>query len=151
MIGLAHYLTVSAILFALSLILAAQVAAPAPAVDGAVWVVDPEKYADASLHDRYLRPLAPQFARWPAIDALEGRVEAAQAFVPGGEGVAGVEAHPEPRGVVGEPDDPAQLGQFAPERRALPGGVLEPHPHRAPGQVGPQLAKNCVERTGDGL
>src|SRR3712207_5782563 len=23
-----------------------------------VWVVDPEKYADAALHDRYLRPMA---------------------------------------------------------------------------------------------
>ncbi|MFN2526091.1 MAG: YfjP family GTPase [Actinomycetota bacterium] len=27
-------------------------------VDMLVWVVDPEKYADAALHDRYLRPLA---------------------------------------------------------------------------------------------
>ncbi|WP_084964524.1 GTPase [Thermoactinospora rubra] len=27
-------------------------------VDGLVWVVDPQKYADAALHDRYLRPLA---------------------------------------------------------------------------------------------
>ncbi|MFE1783758.1 GTPase [Streptomyces sp. NPDC059506] len=27
-------------------------------VDAVVWVVDPEKYADAVLHDRYLRPLA---------------------------------------------------------------------------------------------
>jgi GTP-binding protein EngB required for normal cell division len=27
-------------------------------VDLLVWVVDPQKYADASLHDRYLRPLA---------------------------------------------------------------------------------------------
>ena len=27
-------------------------------VDLVVWVVDPEKYADAALHDRYLRPLA---------------------------------------------------------------------------------------------
>jgi predicted GTPase len=27
-------------------------------VDAVVWVVDPEKYADAVLHDRYLRPMA---------------------------------------------------------------------------------------------
>ncbi|MFI6350187.1 GTPase [Streptomyces sp. NPDC050560] len=27
-------------------------------VDAVIWVVDPEKYADAVLHDRYLRPLA---------------------------------------------------------------------------------------------
>ncbi|WP_351234323.1 GTPase [Streptomyces sp. NPDC002133] len=27
-------------------------------VDAIVWVVDPEKYADAALHERYLRPLA---------------------------------------------------------------------------------------------
>ncbi|MFJ8665265.1 GTPase [Streptomyces sp. NPDC093600] len=27
-------------------------------VDAVIWVVDPEKYADASLHERYLRPLA---------------------------------------------------------------------------------------------
>ncbi|MFB7834851.1 GTPase [Streptomyces sp. NPDC056056] len=27
-------------------------------VDGVIWVVDPEKYADAALHERYLRPLA---------------------------------------------------------------------------------------------
>ncbi|MEV0785065.1 YfjP family GTPase [Streptomyces sp. NPDC050423] len=27
-------------------------------VDAVVWVVDPEKYADAALHERYLRPLA---------------------------------------------------------------------------------------------
>ena len=23
-----------------------------------IWVVDPQKYADAALHDRYLKPLA---------------------------------------------------------------------------------------------
>ncbi|MEV8569781.1 GTPase [Streptomyces sp. NPDC051322] len=27
-------------------------------VDAVIWVVDPEKYADAALHDRYLKPLA---------------------------------------------------------------------------------------------
>src|SRR5207302_10804111 len=27
-------------------------------VDVVVWVLDPEKYADAALHERYLRPLA---------------------------------------------------------------------------------------------
>jgi len=27
-------------------------------VDAVVWIVDPQKYADAALHDRYLRPLA---------------------------------------------------------------------------------------------
>ncbi len=27
-------------------------------VDVLVWVVDPQKYADAALHDRYLKPLA---------------------------------------------------------------------------------------------
>ncbi|MET9758073.1 YfjP family GTPase [Streptomyces sp. NPDC006372] len=27
-------------------------------VDGVIWVVDPEKYADAVLHERYLRPMA---------------------------------------------------------------------------------------------
>ena len=30
-----------------------------PVVDLLVWVVDPQKYADASLHDRYLQPFAP--------------------------------------------------------------------------------------------
>lgn len=29
-----------------------------PLVDGLIWVVDPQKYADAALHDRYLKPLA---------------------------------------------------------------------------------------------
>ncbi|HVK46130.1 MAG TPA: ABC transporter [Micropruina sp.] len=29
-----------------------------PLVDVLIWVVDPQKYADAALHDRYLRPLA---------------------------------------------------------------------------------------------
>ena len=28
-------------------------------VDALVWVVDPQKYADGALHDRYLKPLAP--------------------------------------------------------------------------------------------
>jgi len=28
-------------------------------VDVMIWVVDPQKYADAALHDRYLKPLAP--------------------------------------------------------------------------------------------
>ncbi len=28
-------------------------------VDMLVWIVDPQKYADAALHDRYLKPLAP--------------------------------------------------------------------------------------------
>ena len=28
-------------------------------VDALVWVVDPQKYADAALHDRYLKPLTP--------------------------------------------------------------------------------------------
>src|SRR5204863_4807897 len=27
-------------------------------VDAVIWVVDPEKYADAVLHERYLRPMA---------------------------------------------------------------------------------------------
>ncbi len=31
-------------------------------VDLLVWVVDPQKYADAALHERYLRPLAPHAA-----------------------------------------------------------------------------------------
>ena len=30
-----------------------------PLVDMLIWVVDPQKYADAALHERYLRPLAP--------------------------------------------------------------------------------------------
>lgn len=30
-----------------------------PLVDMLVWVVDPQKYADAALHDTYLKPLAP--------------------------------------------------------------------------------------------
>ena len=30
-----------------------------PLVDMLVWVVDPQKYADAALHDGYLKPLAP--------------------------------------------------------------------------------------------
>ena len=28
-------------------------------VDGLIWVVDPQKYADAALHENYLKPLAP--------------------------------------------------------------------------------------------
>ncbi|MER7398489.1 GTPase [Streptomyces sp. NPDC000151] len=36
----------------------AQVDRVLKAVDAVIWVVDPEKYADAVLHERYLRPLA---------------------------------------------------------------------------------------------
>jgi len=36
-----------------------QVEALLPRLDVVVWVVDPEKYRDAALHDRYLAPLAP--------------------------------------------------------------------------------------------
>ena len=32
-------------------------------VDMLIWVVDPQKYADAALHDRYLIPLAPSTPR----------------------------------------------------------------------------------------
>lgn len=35
-----------------------QVAALLPRIDVVVWVTDPEKYRDAALHDRFLRPLA---------------------------------------------------------------------------------------------
>ena len=30
-----------------------------PLVDMLIWIVDPQKYADAALHDGYLKPLAP--------------------------------------------------------------------------------------------
>ena len=33
-------------------------------VDLLVWVVDPQKYADAALHARYLRPLADHARSW---------------------------------------------------------------------------------------
>jgi energy-coupling factor transporter ATP-binding protein EcfA2 len=38
-----------------------------PVVDLLVWVVDPQKYADASLHERYLRPLAPHAGSMLAV------------------------------------------------------------------------------------
>ncbi|MCP9988051.1 50S ribosome-binding GTPase [Streptomyces sudanensis] len=45
-------------------------------VDAVVWVVDPEKYADAALHERYLRPLATHaevtFVVLNQIDRLPG-------------------------------------------------------------------------------
>jgi hypothetical protein len=36
-------------------------------VDAVLWVVDPQKYADGSLHDRYLRPLAHHSANMVAV------------------------------------------------------------------------------------
>ena len=46
-------------------------------VDLVVWTVDPEKYADAALHDRYLRPLADRRATMLVAlnqaDRLDGR------------------------------------------------------------------------------
>jgi GTP-binding protein EngB required for normal cell division len=66
-------------------------------VDLLVWVVDPQKYADAALHDRYLRPLA---AHAPAMlvvlnqsDRLGGQAGAAAGDlrrVLGAEGLDGV-------------------------------------------------------------
>ncbi|MFD6280858.1 GTPase [Streptomyces sp. NPDC060209] len=45
-------------------------------VDAVIWVVDPEKYADAALHERYLRPLAGHaeisFVVLNQIDRLSG-------------------------------------------------------------------------------
>ncbi|WP_373295971.1 GTPase [Streptomyces roseolilacinus] len=45
-------------------------------VDAVIWVVDPEKYADAALHERYLRPLATHaevtFVVLNQIDRLPG-------------------------------------------------------------------------------
>ena len=38
-----------------------------PVVDLLVWVVDPQKYADASLHERYLRPQAPHAGSMLAV------------------------------------------------------------------------------------
>ncbi len=46
-------------------------------VDAVIWVVDPEKYADAVLHERYLRPLAGHaevmFVVLNQVDRLPGR------------------------------------------------------------------------------
>jgi GTP-binding protein EngB required for normal cell division len=42
---------------------AARVDAVLPRIDAVVWVVDPEKYADAVLHDRFLRRWMPRLAR----------------------------------------------------------------------------------------
>ncbi|WP_405694790.1 GTPase [Streptomyces sp. NBC_01185] len=45
-------------------------------IDAVIWVVDPEKYADAALHERYLRPLAGHaevsFVVLNQIDRLSG-------------------------------------------------------------------------------
>ncbi len=45
-------------------------------VDAVIWVVDPEKYADAMLHERYLRPMAAHaevmFVVLNQIDRLPG-------------------------------------------------------------------------------
>ena len=50
-------------------------------VDLVVWVVDPQKYADAALHDRYLRPLAAHRETMVVVlnqaDLLEGEALAA--------------------------------------------------------------------------
>jgi hypothetical protein len=50
-------------------------------VDLLVWVVDPQKYADAALHERYLRPLAAHRDVMVVVlnqaDTLDGREEAA--------------------------------------------------------------------------
>ncbi|MEU1691980.1 YfjP family GTPase, partial [Streptomyces hirsutus] len=49
-------------------------------VDAVIWVVDPEKYADAMLHERYLRPMAAHaevmFVVLNQIDRLPGDVPA---------------------------------------------------------------------------
>ena len=51
-------------------------------VDLLVWVVDPQKYADAALHERYLRPLAGHAAAMLVVlnqvDLLGGRTGAAR-------------------------------------------------------------------------
>ena len=52
-------------------------------VDLLVWVVDPQKYADAALHDRYLRPLAGHAAAMLVVlnqaDRLGGQAPSARA------------------------------------------------------------------------
>lgn len=54
-----------------------------PLVDAVVWVVDPEKYQDRVLHERYLRPLARHADRFlfvlNQVDRIEG--ETTQALV----------------------------------------------------------------------
>ena len=35
--------------------------------DALLWVVEPQKYADAALHDRYLRPRGRTPTRWPCF------------------------------------------------------------------------------------
>ena len=65
-------------------------------VDLLVWVVDPQKYADAALHDRYLRPLAGHAAAMLVVlnqsdrlgaDAPRAREDLARLLEAGGLGV----------------------------------------------------------------
>ncbi len=77
---------------------AARVDAVLPRVDAVLWVTDPEKYADAVLHDRYLRRWLPRLGRQAValnktdrltqVDAARLRADLAVRL--GREGVAGV-------------------------------------------------------------
>lgn len=49
-----------------------------PLVDMLIWVVDPQKYADAALHDRYLRPLAGHAAVMLVVLNQSDRLTAAE-------------------------------------------------------------------------
>ena len=73
-------------------------------VDLLVWVLDPQKYADAALHDRYLRPLAGH------ADVTAGRAQPGRPARPGRAG-----------GVPGRPAPAA--GRRRAARRAGAGGV----------------------------
>ncbi|WP_234442194.1 YfjP family GTPase [Streptomyces sp. NRRL S-1448] len=103
-------------------------------VDAVIWVVDPEKYADAVLHERYLRPLAGyaevMFVVLNQVDRLPG--EAADQVVDDlrrlldEDGLA-LGEHGEPGAAVlalsaatgkGVPELRESLGQFVAERGA---------------------------------
>lgn len=56
---------------------AARVDAVLPRVDAVAWVSDPEKYADAVLHDRYLRHWAPRLDRQAFVLNKTDRLSAA--------------------------------------------------------------------------
>ncbi|MET0772718.1 MAG: GTPase [Candidatus Limnocylindrales bacterium] len=60
---------------------AARVDAVLPRVDAVAWVSDPEKYADAVLHDRYLRRWTPRLDRQAFVLNKTDRVSPADAAV----------------------------------------------------------------------
>jgi hypothetical protein len=60
---------------------AARVDAVLPRVDAVAWVSDPEKYADAVLHDRYLRRWIPRLGRQAFVLNKTDRLSPADAVV----------------------------------------------------------------------